>query len=108
MQSTVEKFLRYYESHEKRPIFESVEEMLKWAGLYNLTTTSLGLKLADVGLSPLLIQELVTVRAFYFLIGFIDVIYVLFMKKVLLLTCLVLNYGTSVMKCRNGDKRVLL
>ncbi|PON36188.1 Prenylcysteine oxidase [Parasponia andersonii] len=61
VQSTVAKFLRYYESRESRPIFESVEEMLKWAGLYNLTTTTLGLKLADIRLSPLLIEELVTV-----------------------------------------------
>ena len=67
MQETVGKFLRYYKSHESRPIFESVEEMLKWAGLYNLTATTLGSKLADVGLSPLLIQELVTVRDFLWL-----------------------------------------
>uniref|UniRef100_A0A803QGV4 Prenylcysteine lyase domain-containing protein n=1 Tax=Cannabis sativa TaxID=3483 RepID=A0A803QGV4_CANSA len=61
VQETVGNFLKYYESHESRPIFESVEEMLKWAGLYNLTTTTLGFKLADIGLSPLLINELVTV-----------------------------------------------
>lgn len=64
LQSTVDKFLRYYESRETRPVFESVEEMLQWAGLYNLTTSNLGLELAAAGLSPLLVQELVTVRAF--------------------------------------------
>ena len=59
--------MKYYESHESRPIFESVDEMLEWAGLYNLTTTTLGFKLADIGLSPLLIQELVTVRVICFI-----------------------------------------
>lgn len=61
MQSAIGNFLKYYESHEFRPIFESVDEMLKWAGLYNLTTTNLGLELSDAGMSPLLLQELVTV-----------------------------------------------
>lgn len=55
-------FLKYYESIESRPIFETVEDMLKWAGLYNLTTRTLQEELVDAGLSPLLIQELVTVR----------------------------------------------
>ncbi|XP_057770140.1 farnesylcysteine lyase [Salvia miltiorrhiza] len=58
---TVNKFLRYYEGFESRPVFESVEGMLKWAGLFNLTTITLGEKLVEVGLSPILIQELVTV-----------------------------------------------
>ncbi|EXB56421.1 Farnesylcysteine lyase [Morus notabilis] len=61
VQTAVGSFLKYYESHELRPIFESVEEMLKWAGLYNLTTANLGQELTDAGLSPLLAQELVTV-----------------------------------------------
>ncbi|EYU20569.1 hypothetical protein ABFS82_08G083700 [Erythranthe guttata] len=55
------KFLRYYEGFEARPVFESVEGMLKWAGLYNLTTRTLGDELVEAGLSSLLIQELVTV-----------------------------------------------
>ncbi|KAL2498518.1 Farnesylcysteine lyase [Abeliophyllum distichum] len=58
---TVNNFLRYYEGFNSRPVFDSVEEMLKWAGLYNLTTQTLGEELVEAGLSPLLIQELVTV-----------------------------------------------
>ena len=54
--------MKYYERFESRPIFETVDEMLKWAGLYNLTTRTLQEELIDVGLSPLLIKELVTVR----------------------------------------------
>lgn len=61
VEETVNKFLRYYEGFESRPVFERVEGMLKWAGLHNLTTTTLGEKLVEVGLSPILIQELVTV-----------------------------------------------
>ncbi|KAK6150829.1 hypothetical protein DH2020_015761 [Rehmannia glutinosa] len=61
VEAMLSKFLRYYEDFEARPVFESVEEMLKWAGLYNLTTRTLGEELVGVGLSPLLIQELVTV-----------------------------------------------
>lgn len=61
VEETVNKFLRYYEGFESRPVFESVEGMLKWAGLYNLTTMTLGEKLVEVGLSPILIQELATV-----------------------------------------------
>ncbi|KAL0378171.1 UNVERIFIED_CONTAM: Farnesylcysteine lyase [Sesamum radiatum] len=61
VEATVDKFLRYYEGFESRPVFESVEGMLKWAGLYNLTTRTLGEELVNVGLSPILIQELVTV-----------------------------------------------
>ncbi|XP_044470383.1 farnesylcysteine lyase isoform X2 [Mangifera indica] len=61
VESAVERFLKYYESFERRPVFESVDEMLKWAGLYNLTTRSLREEVSDVGLSRLLTQELVTV-----------------------------------------------
>lgn len=61
VEATVDSFLKYYESHERRPIFETVEDMLKWSGLYNLTTRTLHEQLVDVRLSPLLIQELVTV-----------------------------------------------
>ncbi|KAF2284467.1 hypothetical protein GH714_022079 [Hevea brasiliensis] len=58
---TVNKFLKYYQSFETRPTFETVDEMLQWAGLYNLTTCTLQEELVNVALSPLLIQELVTV-----------------------------------------------
>ncbi|KAH9717265.1 Farnesylcysteine lyase [Citrus sinensis] len=60
-ESAVDKFLKYYESFETRPVFESVDEMLKWAGLYNLTARSLEEELIDARLSPLLMQELVTI-----------------------------------------------
>ncbi|KAG6398556.1 hypothetical protein SASPL_140022 [Salvia splendens] len=58
---SVNKFLRYYDGLESRSVFESVEAMLKWAGLFNLTTITLGEKLEEVGLSPILVEELVTV-----------------------------------------------
>ncbi|KAL8096413.1 hypothetical protein AgCh_037397 [Apium graveolens] len=58
---TVDSFLKYYQASESRPIFETVEEMLEWAGLYNLTTRTLHEELIDAGLSSLLIQELATV-----------------------------------------------
>jgi prenylcysteine oxidase/farnesylcysteine lyase len=68
---TVNKFLKYYEGVETRPVFESVEEMLKWAGLFNLTGKSLKEELVDgVKLAPLLIKELVTVRISFFLYFF--------------------------------------
>ncbi|THG07376.1 hypothetical protein TEA_000376 [Camellia sinensis var. sinensis] len=56
----MDRFLNYYKSCESRPVFETVDEMLKWPGLYNLTTRTLQEELVDVRLSPLLIQELVT------------------------------------------------
>lgn len=58
----MDRFSKYYEGTDSRPVFETVDEMLKWAGLFNLTTRSLQDELVDVGLSPLLINELVTVR----------------------------------------------
>ncbi|GAV75620.1 Prenylcys_lyase domain-containing protein/NAD_binding_8 domain-containing protein [Cephalotus follicularis] len=61
VESAVGKFLKYYESVETRPVFESVDGMLKWAGLYNFTKRSLLEELTDAGLSYSLIQELVTV-----------------------------------------------
>ncbi|KAL9459637.1 hypothetical protein AB3S75_002942 [Citrus x aurantiifolia] len=60
-ENAVDKFLKYYESFETRPVFESVDEMLKWAGLFNLTARSLEEELIDARLSPLLMQELVTI-----------------------------------------------
>ncbi|XP_031504159.1 farnesylcysteine lyase [Nymphaea colorata] len=59
VQGMLESFLRYYE--KDRPVFSSVEEMLKWAGLYSLTQRTLREELDDAGLSSLLISELVTV-----------------------------------------------
>ncbi|PWA44314.1 Prenylcysteine lyase [Artemisia annua] len=58
---TVDSFLKYYESTETRPIFSNVEDMLKWAGLYDLTTKTLEDELVGLNFSPLLIQELITV-----------------------------------------------
>lgn len=57
----IENFLRYYEGFESRPVFETVDEMLKWSGLYEKTRRTLKEELLDAGLSPLLISELVTV-----------------------------------------------
>lgn len=67
MQGAVEKFSKYYEGFEYRPVFETVNEMLNWSGLYKLTTRTLYEELIDARLSHLLIQELVTVRTFDFL-----------------------------------------
>ncbi|XP_017982372.1 PREDICTED: farnesylcysteine lyase [Theobroma cacao] len=61
VESTVDSFLKYYERPETRPVFETVDEMLKWAGLYNLTTRTLQDELIDIKLCPLLIEELITV-----------------------------------------------
>ncbi|KAK2656319.1 hypothetical protein Ddye_009371 [Dipteronia dyeriana] len=61
VEDTVERFLNYYQAVEVRPVFESVDEMLKWAGLFNLTTRTLEDQLTDVKISPLLMQELITV-----------------------------------------------
>uniref|UniRef100_A0A2P2J4M1 Prenylcysteine lyase domain-containing protein n=1 Tax=Rhizophora mucronata TaxID=61149 RepID=A0A2P2J4M1_RHIMU len=80
---TVNKFLKYYESFETRPIFKTVDEMLKWAGLYDLTTQTLRDELVGIALSPLLIEELVTVSTlwpinlgtFFSLVGIFDRIF---------------------------------
>ncbi|KAK1413512.1 hypothetical protein QVD17_35286 [Tagetes erecta] len=58
---TVDNFLKYYESKESRPVFSNVEDMLKWADLYNLTTQTLEEELVGLKFSPLLIEELITV-----------------------------------------------
>ncbi|KAK8965066.1 Farnesylcysteine lyase [Platanthera guangdongensis] len=57
----IENFLLYYKDFESRPVFETVEEMLKWSGLYGNTRRTLKEELLDAGVSPLLISELVTV-----------------------------------------------
>ncbi|KAI4310826.1 hypothetical protein MLD38_035778 [Melastoma candidum] len=61
VEETVGRFLKYYECSDSRPVFETVDEMLKWSGLYNLTTHTLEEELISIGLSPLLINELITV-----------------------------------------------
>ncbi|KAG1328097.1 farnesylcysteine lyase [Cocos nucifera] len=63
VKTMVERFSLYYQGFESRPVFETVEEMLKWSNLYGLTRRTLQEELADAGLSPLLISELVTVIA---------------------------------------------
>ncbi|KAL0918975.1 hypothetical protein M5K25_011031 [Dendrobium thyrsiflorum] len=57
----LESFLLYYEGFESRPIFDTVEEMLKWSGLYGITRRTLKEELLDAGVSSLLLSELVTV-----------------------------------------------
>lgn len=74
----MDNFIKYYESPETRPVFETVDEMLKWAGLYNLTTRSLKDELIDTKLSPLLIEELITVRIRSFLHYLIQVVFITF------------------------------
>lgn len=61
VENMIDNFLKYYESLESRPVFDSVEGMLKWSGLYNLTKVTLQEKLSEAQLSPLLVNELVTV-----------------------------------------------
>lgn len=60
-QEMIERFILYYNDFESRPVFETVEEMLKWSGLYGLTHRTLQEELADAGLSSRLVSELVTV-----------------------------------------------
>jgi Prenylcysteine lyase len=57
----LENFILYYKEPEERPVFETVEEMLKWNDLYALTQRTLEQELIDAGLSARLISELVTV-----------------------------------------------
>ncbi|ONK55718.1 uncharacterized protein A4U43_C10F290 [Asparagus officinalis] len=61
VQGMLDRFLLYYKGFEARPVFETVDEMLKWSGLYDLTRRTLGEELIDAGLSSHLISELVTV-----------------------------------------------
>lgn len=53
------RFLRYYE--DSRPIFYTVDEMLKWADLHEYPRHTLQKELVAAGLTPRLISELVTV-----------------------------------------------
>lgn len=59
--TTVNRFLKYYEGFESRQVFSTVDEMLKWSGLYNMTKRTLYEELIDARLSSKLIEELVTV-----------------------------------------------
>ncbi|XP_010546320.1 PREDICTED: farnesylcysteine lyase isoform X2 [Tarenaya hassleriana] len=61
IKDAVGNFLKYYESPETRPVFDTVEEMLKWSGLYNLTRRALLEELSDAQMSPLLANELISV-----------------------------------------------
>jgi hypothetical protein len=62
----LQKFLLYYNGFESRPVFDSVEEMLKWSGLYGLTQRTLEEELIDAGLNSQTISELVTVSFNFF------------------------------------------
>ncbi|KAJ4786431.1 Prenylcysteine oxidase [Rhynchospora pubera] len=57
----LDKFMLFYMEPEKRPVFKTVEEMLKWNGLYGLTQITLEEVLIGADLSSRLISELVTV-----------------------------------------------
>ncbi|KAI5073677.1 hypothetical protein GOP47_0011690 [Adiantum capillus-veneris] len=57
--ATLAKFMRYYD--KSKPIFHTVEEMLKWAELYKSTQITSETELLSYGLSQQLIDELVTV-----------------------------------------------
>ncbi|KAH7416458.1 hypothetical protein KP509_14G092300 [Ceratopteris richardii] len=57
--ATLAKFLRFYDN--SKPIFETVEAMLKWANLYESTQTTCERELQNYGLSDQLINELITV-----------------------------------------------
>ncbi|KAJ3681478.1 hypothetical protein LUZ60_015967 [Juncus effusus] len=61
VQKLLDKFCLFYKEPEERPIFESVEEMLKWNDLYALTQRTLEQELLDYGLNSRLISEIVTV-----------------------------------------------
>lgn len=89
-ENAVDKFLKYYESFETRPVFESVDEMLKWAGLFNLTARSLEEELIDARLSPLLMQELVTVS----LPGNFCFFFLMFLQKNYYYFCKILELNT--------------
>lgn len=61
VQRMLDRFMLYYKEDASRPVFDSVDEMLKWSGLYELTHRTLDAELKDAGVSSLLISELVTV-----------------------------------------------
>ncbi|KAF8643287.1 hypothetical protein HU200_066922 [Digitaria exilis] len=61
VQEMLQRFMLFYSDFESRPAFATVEEMLKWTGLYDLTRRTLEEELLDAGLSSQTIAELVTV-----------------------------------------------
>ncbi|CAL5070964.1 unnamed protein product [Urochloa decumbens] len=61
VQEMLQRFMLFYNGVESRPAFATVEEMLKWTGLYGLTRRTLEEELLDAGLSSQTIAELVTV-----------------------------------------------
>ncbi|KAF0895635.1 hypothetical protein E2562_013930 [Oryza meyeriana var. granulata] len=61
VQEMLQRFMLYYNGFESRPVFDTVEEMLKWSGLYGLTRRTLEEELVDAGLNSQTISELVTV-----------------------------------------------
>lgn len=98
MQSAVGRFLKYYENFESRPVFETVDEMLKWAGLYNLTASTLAFELDDAGLSSLLIQELVTVITSSHLLGCLLPNFFCFLFMFMICLMCTLSYGVHMSK----------
>jgi hypothetical protein len=64
MQEMLQRFVLFYNGFESRPVFATVEEMLKWTGLYGLTRRTLEEELLDAGLNSRTIAELVTVCFF--------------------------------------------
>jgi len=61
VQEMLQRFMLFYNGFESRPVFATVEEMLKWTGLYGLTRRTLEEELLDAGLNSRTIAELVTV-----------------------------------------------
>lgn len=67
----LERFMLFYNGFESRPVFETVEEMLKWTDLYGLTQRTLEEELVDAGLNSRTISELVTVSCLAFSVIFL-------------------------------------
>lgn len=67
----LERFILFYNGFESRPVFETVEEMLKWTDLYGLTQRTLEEELVDAGLNSRTISELVTVSCLAFSVIFL-------------------------------------
>ena len=65
MQEMLQRFMLFYNDFESRPVFATVEEMLKWTGLHGLTRRTLEEELLDAGLNSRTIAELVTVCFFF-------------------------------------------
>ncbi|KAG8044038.1 hypothetical protein GUJ93_ZPchr0458g22440 [Zizania palustris] len=61
VQDMLQRFMLFYNGLESRPVFDTVEEMLKWSGLYDLTRRTLQEELVDAGLNSQTVLELVTV-----------------------------------------------